>query len=250
MGRLDGRVALVTGAAQGIGAEVARRLAREGARVAVNDRVASPQLDAVVAEVGGIAAPADVSDSRQVGAMFDAVEEQLGDAELLVSNAAFMAMGPFPPDDFAAWWRQLDVNLSGTFFAARRAAEGMRRLGRGRIVVVSSYWGITGWPEATGYSASKGGLIALGKSLARELGPEGILTNVVAPGVIDSPQLEVDAEAAGVSFDEIKRRYAEAIPAGRVGTTAEVAATVAFLCSDGAGAFVGQVVSPNGGELR
>lgn len=245
-----GQVALVTGAAQGLGSAIARRLARDGARVVVNDRRASSALDSLADEIGGLAAPADVSRPHEVAGMFDRVESELGDVEILVSNAAFMDMGSFPPADHETWWRQLDVNLSGTFFAVRRALPGMRRAGRGRIVIVSSYWGICGWPHATGYCASKAGLIALGRTLGRELAPEGILSNVVAPGVIDTPQLDVDASASGVSRAEITERYADAIPTGAVGTPEQVAAAVAFLCSQRSSAFVGQVLQPNGGELR
>src|SRR5919112_1738054 len=104
--------------------------------------------------------------------------------------------------------------------------------------------GVFGWPNATAYSASKAGLISLGKTLGRELAPENIITNVVAPGVTDTPQLGVDANDAGVSLEEIKARYAAETPLGRIGRPEDVAATVAFLAGEGSGAFVGQVVQP------
>jgi NAD(P)-dependent dehydrogenase (short-subunit alcohol dehydrogenase family) len=126
----------------------------------------------------------------------------------------------------------------------------MRRLGRGRIVLVSSEWGVVGWPNATAYSASKAGLISLGKTLGRELAPENIITNVVAPGVTDTPQLEVDARDAGVTLEEIKARYAAETPLGRIGHPEEVAATIAFLAGEGSTALVGQVIQPNGGTTR
>jgi NAD(P)-dependent dehydrogenase (short-subunit alcohol dehydrogenase family) len=241
---------LVTGAARGIGAATARRLAAEGALVAVNDIDDSADLRRVVKETAGLPAVGDVADPAQVRALVAAVEREAGPVEALVSNAAFMAMGRFDEQDATTWWRHLDVNLTGTFHLVREVLPGMHRLGRGRIVIVSSEWGVTGWPNATGYAASKAGLISLTKTLARELAPEGILVNAIAPGVTDTPQLEVDARDAGVAVEEIRARYAAETPAGRIGRPEEVAATVAFLVSDRAGAFVGQILQPNGGTTR
>lgn len=233
-------MALVTGAARGIGAATARRLATDGFAIAVNDLEDSERLRDVVRDTGGIAAIGDVADPDRVRALVD----QVGPVEVLVANHAFMEMAPLTEQDPATWWRHLDVNLTGTFNLVRAALPGMRQLGHGRIVVVSSEWALTGWPNATGYAASKAGLIALTKTLARELGPEGILANAIAPGVTDTPQLEVDARDAGVPLDEIRARYAKQAPAGRIASPEDIAATVAFLASDRAGAFVGQVLPP------
>jgi 2-hydroxycyclohexanecarboxyl-CoA dehydrogenase len=250
MGRLDGVPALVTGAAQGIGRAAAVRLAQEGARVAVNARLDDERLAASVAAAGGVPAPADLADAAAVRAMVDGAEARLGPIEVLVANAARMSMSPFLDADPATWWQQLDVNLTGHLHVIAGVLPGMRRLGRGRIVIVSSYWGIIGWPNATGYASSKSALIALGRSLARELAPDGIHVSIVAPGVIDTPQLEVDARDAGKPLAEMHAIYAEGIPAGRIGTAEEVAATIAFLAADRTGAYAGQVLHPNGGELR
>jgi 2-hydroxycyclohexanecarboxyl-CoA dehydrogenase len=247
---LEGRVALVSGAAQGLGRSVAERLAAEGARVAANDRRPSAQLDEVVARTGGIPAVADVSDPEAVRRMVGEVEQQLGPPGVLVANHAYMSMAPFVEHDPADWWLNVDVNLSGTFFLIRSVLPGMRRLGRGRIVIIASEFGVVGWANATAYSASKAGLISLTKTLGRELGPEGILVNAIAPGIMDTPQLDVDAKDAGVSPEEIRRRYAAESPIGRIGRTEEMAALAAFLASDGAGAFVGQILQPNGGTTR
>ncbi len=250
MGTLDGIPALVTGAAQGIGRAAALRLARDGARVAVNARVADDRLAGTVAACGGIAASADLADPTAVRRMVAHVEAELGPVEVLVANAARMSMSPYLDAAPDAWWEQLDVNLTGHIHVVEAVLPGMRRLGRGRIVIVSSYWGIIGWQNATGYASSKSGLIALGRSLARELGPEGIGVSIVAPGVVDTPQLEVDARDAGKPLAEMHAIYAEGIPAGRIGTADEVAATISFLAADVTGAWSGQILHPNGGEIR
>ena len=243
-------VALVTGAAQGIGRAIAARLAADGARVAANDIGPRPELDELVAELGAIAAPADVSDREQVRRMVDAVERAAGPIDVLVANAAYMTMGPLlehPPED---WWKVVDTNLTGTFHLIQAVLPGMRRLGRGRIVVVSSYWGVVGWRNATAYAASKAGLIALVKTLGRELAPEGILVNAVAPGITDTPQLQVDAADAGITLDEMRRVYAENVPLRRIGRPEDIAAAVALLADPELGAMVGQTVQVNGGEVR
>jgi len=247
---LTGKVVLVTGAAQGMGAEHARRLAASGATVAVNDREASAGLSALASELSGLAAPGDVSDPEQVRALVQRVESELGPIDVLVANHAFMTMGPFLDADPATWWKVIDTNLGGTFHLVQAVLPGMRRRGAGRIVVISSEWGVTGWPEATAYSASKAGLISLVKTLGRELAPEGIIVNAVAPGVTDTPQLEVDARSAQITLDEMRAVYAGSIPLGRIGTPAEIAGVVALLCDFRLSAIIGQVVQANGGSTR
>jgi 2-hydroxycyclohexanecarboxyl-CoA dehydrogenase len=250
MGRLDGRLALVSGAAQGLGRAIATRLAAEGARLAVNDRRPSPELDRLAAETAGVTAVADVSDPDAVDGMVAEVERAHGPIDVLVANHAYMSMQPFVAHDPEDWWRNVDVNLSGTFFLVRAVLPGMRRNGGGRIVIIASEFGVVGWANATAYSASKTGLISLTKTLGRELGPENILVNAIAPGIMDTPQLDVDAVDAGVSPEEIRRRYAADSPMGRIGRPEEIAALAAFLSTGGAGAFVGQILQPNGGTTR
>jgi NAD(P)-dependent dehydrogenase (short-subunit alcohol dehydrogenase family) len=244
-----GRVALVTGAAQGIGRAVARRLSAEGATVAVND-LPDARLAALAHELGGFAAPADVSDHGQILSMAREIESALGAIDILVCNAAYMSMAPLLEHSPADWWRVIDTNLTGSFYLIQAVLPGMRRQGAGRIVIISSYWGVIGWPEATAYAASKAGLIALTKTLGRELAPSGIVVNAVAPGVISTPQLEVDAAAAGVDVEEMRRRYAAQVPLGRIGHPEEVASAVALLADFELGAMVGQVLQVNGGEIR
>lgn len=238
--------ALVTGAAQGIGRAIALRLAADGARVAVNDRESSPALDELAASVGGTTAPADVSDRDQVRDMV----ARTGPVDILVCNAAYMTMSPFLDHPAQDWWKVVDTNLTGTFHLIQAVLPGMRSRGGGRVVIVTSYWGVTGWPNATAYAASKAGLIALTKTLGRELAPEGIIVNAVAPGVIATPQLETDAKDAGVTLEEVQRRYAEGVPLGRIGRPEEIADAVAFLADPEVGAMVGQILQVNGGETR
>jgi NAD(P)-dependent dehydrogenase (short-subunit alcohol dehydrogenase family) len=244
--RLQGRRALVTGAGQGIGRAIATRLAAEGATVAVNDLVEDDRVTSLVASIGGVPAVGDVSDPAAVAALVD----RAGDVDVLVVNHAHMTMGALEDYDLEDWWRVVDTNLGGTFHLVQAVLPGMRRIGSGRIVVVSSEWGVVGWPGATAYSASKAGLVSLVKTLGRELAPEGIIVNAVAPGVVDTPQLEVDAAAEGVTREEVVARYGAEIPLGRVGRPEEIAATVAMLTDPRMGSLVGQVVQVNGGSTR
>jgi len=247
---LDGRVALVTGAAQGMGAAHARRLAAAGATVAVNDIRDSAELDALADEIGGLTAAGDVSGPDECVRIVADVVQAAGRLDVLVANHAYMTMAPLLDHDDADWWKVVDTNLSGTFYLVQAVLPHMRNAGAGRIVVVSSEWGITGWPEATAYAASKAGLISLVKTLGRELAPERIIVNAVAPGVTDTPQLQVDADAAGVELEAIHRHYASSIPLGRIGLPDEVAAAVELLADFDVEAVVGQVISCNGGSTR
>lgn len=250
MSSLKGRTVLVTGAAQGMGAAHARRLAAEGATVAVNDIRGSAALDELATAVGGLAVPGDVSDRAACAQIAETVVDATGRFDVLVANHAYMTMAPLLEHDEADWWRVVDTNLGGTFHLVQAVLPHMRRLGAGRIVVISSEWGVTGWPEATAYAASKAGLIALVKTLGRELASEGIIVNAVAPGVTDTPQLQVDADAAGIALADMHRRYAESIPMGRIGSVEEIAAAVRFLADFEMSAVVGQVIACNGGATR
>ncbi len=233
------RVALVTGAATGIGAATADLLERKGLTVARNHLPGQ--------SVPGYSAPADVADPDAVERMVARVRGDIGPVSVLVCNAAHMVMGGIDEVGPEAFWRVIDTNLTGSFNCIRACAPAMSAAGWGRIVTIASGWGVTGWPRASAYSASKAGIISLTRAVARELGPSGVTANAVAPGVVDTPQLDVDAMDAGVSPAEIRARYAAQVPLGRVGSPDDVAAVVAHLCSEAAGTITGQVVGVDGG---
>ena len=243
-------VALITGAAQGLGRATALRLAADGHRVAVNDIADDARLRDLADQIGGVAVPADIADPGAGPELAREVAGRLGPVRILVANAAAMAMSPFldaKPDD---WWRQVDVNLTGHFRLIQAVIPGMRAAGHGRIVIIASGWGVIGHPNATAYAASKAGLIALTKGLGRELGPQGILANAIAPSYIDTEQLRVDASDAGISLDEMRQRYRDLVPVRRLASPDDIAAAVSFLAGPGSTAVVGQVLQPSGGVTR
>jgi NAD(P)-dependent dehydrogenase (short-subunit alcohol dehydrogenase family) len=250
MPRHSGRIALVSGATQGIGAAIANRLAAEGASVGVNGPIRDARMDAVVAATGGFPAAADVSDPAAVAAAVADIERTRGPVDILVCNAAYMTMGPFTDHEDDDWWKVVDTNLSGTIYLVQAVLDGMRRKGGGNVVIIASEWGVIGWPNAGAYSASKAGLIALTKSLGRELAPEGITVNGIAPGIIDTPQLQVDADDAGITLAEMHEQYARDIPLGHIGRPEDIAAAVSLLARADMGAFVGQTIQINGGTTR
>ena len=244
------RVAFVTGAAQGLGHATALRLAADGFAVAVNDISDDGRLAALASQIGGLAVPGDIADPDAVTVMARETARHFGGVGVLVANAAAMEMGSFLTQDPRTCWRQVEVNLSGHFRLIQAVVPHMRAAGGGRIVLIASGWGVIGHPNATAYAASKAGLIALAKGLGRELAPQGILANAIAPSYIDTEQLGVDAADAGITLDEMRQRYRELIPTGQLATVEDIAAAVAFLAGPGGSAFVGQVLQPGGGVTR
>lgn len=233
-----------------MGQAIAGRLARDGHRVAVldvneeaADKVAS-QLNADGADA--IAVPADVADNGNVTAAFDSVRRALGPVEVLVTSAAIAGFQPFGEITIEDWNRYLAVNLTGTFLCLQAALPDMVEAGWGRVVTISSAAAQTGSPRQGHYSASKGGVIALTKTIALEYAALGVTANTVAPFTTDTPMLRA-AQDAG---DLPPTKYlAKASPVGRLGTGEDIAATCAFLCSDEAGYITGQVVGVNGGAV-
>jgi 2-hydroxycyclohexanecarboxyl-CoA dehydrogenase len=227
---LEGRVAVVTGAGRGIGLRIAEVLIANGALVAALDVVPPEREDVLGIEC-------DISDEPAVNAAFDQVEAALGPVSVLVLNAGITTLVPFEKTSAELWERTLSINLTGAFHAARRAVPGMRAQGYGRIVALGAAAGKSGGTRSAAYSASKAGLMALVKSLAVEYARDGITANVEAPALIDTGML-VNA-----------RELVERVPVGRLGTTDEVAALVAYLASGHAGYITGEVVDINGGTL-
>jgi NAD(P)-dependent dehydrogenase (short-subunit alcohol dehydrogenase family) len=226
------RVVLVTGSTGGIGRSLVTRFNADGWQVAASTHH------------GGELA-ADLADPDEVARLIGRVIVRFGRLDALIVNHATMAMAPVDAHDPADWWRIVDTNLSGAFYLARDAAPHLVAA-NGSIVFISSEWGVIGWPRASAYSASKAGLMGLTRALARELAP-AVRVNALAPGAVDTPQLEVDARDAGLTLDEIRARYAREAPLRRIGTPAEVAASVAFLVSADAANYTGQVLHPNAG---
>ncbi|HJO99888.1 MAG: beta-ketoacyl-ACP reductase [Acidimicrobiales bacterium] len=231
------RVVLVTGGNRGIGLACATAFAAQGDKVAVTCRGEPP---AEVLEAGLLAVPCDITDPDQVDAAFIHVEEEFGPVEVLVANAGITRDGlvlRMSDDDFTD---VIDTNLIGSFRVARRAVKAMMRARWGRIILVSSIAGRIGQTGQANYSASKAGLVGLGRSLAKEFSSRGITVNIVAPGPILTDMLAALPE-------EQQASYAEAVPLGRLGQPGEVAEVVRFLASDGAAYVTGAVVPVDGG---
>jgi 2-hydroxycyclohexanecarboxyl-CoA dehydrogenase len=244
------RIAVVTGGGSGLGRSISLKLAADGHRVAVVD-VNSENAEKVAAEIhaaGGtaIALGVDVSDEEAVEAGFIAVREQFGPVEILVTSAAIAGFTRFDQITLDEWNRYLAVNLTGTFLCVRAVLSDMVTAKWGRIVTISSAAGQQGAPKQGHYSATKGGVIAMTKTIALDYARKGITANTVPPFVIDSPMLRQQQEEGKLPATEVLTR---AIPAGRLGVGEEVAAVCSFLCSDGAGYVNGQVIGVNGGAV-
>jgi len=239
--RLEGRKALVTGGASGIGAAIARRLAAEGATVVIGD-VNVEGARSVAAEIGAGVAELDVTDPRSAAS----VAAEHGPFAILVNNAGTDDFAFFTEMTPERWRRLLAVNLEGVFACTHAVLPAMQRAGYGRIVNVASEAGRVGSKGSAVYSAAKGGVIAFTKTIARENARYGITCNAVAPGPIDTPLLN-----AARSLAEIGERIIETMKSAtqmrRLGTPDEVAAAVAFLASDDASYVTGETLGVSGG---
>ena len=267
--KLAGRVALITGAGSGLGREIALAFAREGAKVAINDvrREGADRVAQEVQAVGGDALTlvADVSDSVEVRAMFEQLIETWATLDVLVNNAGIAVVSDEVKSNFnqalaemlstgratrsvgatrtmldSHWRRTLAIHLDGTFYCTREALKIMEAKGAGKVINMASVAGTAGLLGSPDYSAAKAGIIGFSKSVAREVISRGIYVNVIAPGFIDTPLLDMMDET-------MKQMIALQCPIGRLGTPQEVAAVALYLASDDSSYTVGQVISPNGG---
>ncbi len=241
MFRLDGKIALITGASGGIGAAIARTLHGQGATVALSGTRADA-LETLTAELGERAhvCPADLRDPAAPDALVATAEKAAGPLDILVNNAGFtrdMLALRMKDED---WQAVLDVDLTAPFRLARAAMRGMLRRRAGRIIGIASIVGTTGNPGQANYAAAKAGLVGMTKAMAQEVGARGITVNIVAPGFIQTPMTDALS-------DEQKKKLNDAIPLGRMGQPADVAAAVAYLASTEAGWVTGATLHVNGG---
>jgi 3-oxoacyl-[acyl-carrier protein] reductase len=228
-----GRSVLVTGGNRGIGAAIAKAFLDAGDQVAVTYRSGEPPA-------GFLGVKCDVTDAEQVEAAFAEIEAVHGPVEVLVANAGITRDTLVLRMTDEDWDAVIETNLTGSYRVAKRAAKGMLRQRRGRIVFISSVVGLLGSPGQVNYAASKSGLIGMARSLARELGSRGITANVVAPGFIETDMTAALPEAT-------QQDYKSRIPLGRFGDTAEIAAAVRWISSDEAAYITGAVIPVDGG---
>jgi 3-oxoacyl-[acyl-carrier protein] reductase len=254
VGRLEGKVAIVTGASRGIGAAVCERFAREGARVVVNsapeERMESLAADVVDRIVSGggeaISVVADVSDEAQVDRMVATARDEFGDVDVMVANAATATRLPWTDFSVEEWDRIHAVNVRGTYLCARAVQEGMLRQGGGSIITVSSVMAHLGMTGSLAYVTSKAAIVGLTRALAREVGKDGIRVNAVMPGAI---RTEHEVEQ-GRDESASAARAAERQSLPRRGYAGDLAGTFLYLASDDSAFVTGQVIAVDGGWVN
>jgi 2-hydroxycyclohexanecarboxyl-CoA dehydrogenase len=244
--RLDGSIALVTGGASGIGAATARRLAAEGARVAIADLNLEGARE-LAGEIDGMAVEMDVADHMSVRMGVAAASVEFGPPDILVNNAGTDRFAFFVNTDEETWDFVLGVNLRGTIAVTHAVLPTMQRNGRGSIVNVASEAGRVGSQGSAIYSAAKAGVIGFTRAIARESARFGVRVNAVAPGPIETPLLNSAEEQLGEIGARLKRGMIEATQLKRAGTPEEVAATIAFLAGPDASYVTGQTLNVSGG---
>lgn len=243
----NGRVAVVTGGASGIGEAIVRALCRDGFAVAINYNRSEAQALALASELSAkgsnvITIKADVSSSEQVNDMMNTVKQMLGTPEVLVNNSGIAQQKLFTDITDDDWNTMIGTNLTGVFNTCRAVLPFMIHEKKGSIINISSMWGQVGASCEVHYSASKAGVIGLTKALAQEVAPSGITVNCVAPGAIETKMM------SSFSHEDIDC-LCEEIPMGRIGLPEEIANVVSFLASDKASYMTGQVIGVNGGMV-
>lgn len=241
---LVGKTALVTGAAQGIGAAIAQSLADAGAHVVISDQREPVETLTAITAAGGSARSVicDVSDAANVSVLFQRITDTEATLDFTINAAGILSEAKIIDMDVSDFDRIIAVNLRGSFLIAQGAARMMQPAGHGRIILISSELAYLGRAEFSAYCASKAGVVGLTRSLARELAPD-IQVNSVAPGPVDTPMLALE----NMSQDWIDKELDN--PLGRVGKPSEISGLVRFLCGPDAGFFTGQTLSPNGGAV-
>ncbi|HEY3713294.1 MAG TPA: SDR family NAD(P)-dependent oxidoreductase [Jatrophihabitantaceae bacterium] len=248
---MSNRVALVTGAAQGIGRGIAEQLGADGFRVGVADLNldAAEETAAAIRSAGGsaIAVQIDVTDTASVQAAVKAVTEEVGSIEVVVNNAGFDDFMKFLDTTEDFWDRVLEVNFKGTLRVVQATAPGMVERGWGRVVNIGSDAGRVGSSLEAVYSGAKGGIIAFSKTLARELATTGVTVNTVCPGPTDTPALRKFAANSGDDAEKVITGMTRAVPMRRLAHPADIAGAVAYFASDAASYVTGQTLSVSGG---
>jgi 3-oxoacyl-[acyl-carrier protein] reductase len=252
LGVLEGRTALITGASRGIGRAIALAFAREGADVAINhhppaDAKFPGAADEVAREVRSLGRralliAADVAQEGPVQAMVDRVLEDFGRVDILVNNAGFVTLSRVESMEVALWDDMIATHLRGTFLTTRLVLPGMLARGHGRIINIASQIGQIGRERFAHYAAAKAGIVGFSKSLAREVGPRGVLVNCIAPGPINTG---IVPQTPGEPVVD----YISPLPLRRLGEPDEVAPTAVFLASDASSYYTGQTLGPNGGDV-
>ena len=236
------RIALVTGASRGIGQAIAKRLANEGYLVigtATSEKGAAAVND-YLQELGGAGRVLNVQDAEQINQLFDSIEKEFGNVQVLVNNAGITQDGLLMRMDDNAWERVLEINLTSVFRTSKRAIKGMMKARQGRIINITSVVAAMGNAGQTNYTASKAGIEGFTRSLAREIGSRQITVNCVAPGFIDTDMTKDLDEA-------LIQSMLNAVPLARLGKPEDIAAAVNFLASEEAGYITGTVLDVNGG---
>ena len=239
----DQRVAIVTGAAQGIGAGIARELAADGHKVVVAD-LNLEGARKVAAEIDGVAKRLDVSDPEQVAAFVAEVTGELGRIDILVNDAALVPFVPWDQLDFAEWRKVMSVNLDGMFLMTKAVIPVMEKAGYGRIVNIASNTFVAGTPNFAHYVATKGASIGFVRALAGEIGERGITINAVAPGLTETEGVLAGPHNEGFGYVVAAQAFK------RKGLPSDIAPAVAFLASEKAGWITGQTLVVDGGHTR
>ncbi len=241
--QFEGKTAIITGSSRGLGKAIAEKLGSLGANIVLNGTTESVLKTAGELEAAGIKVAATVGDVRNaedVKAMIAKAVDTFGGVDILINNAGITRDKPMAMMSEDDWDTVLDINLKGTFLCTKAASKLMIKKRYGRIINISSVAGAYGNPGQANYSASKGGMIALTKTTAKELAPRGVTCNAVTPGLIESDMTEILPE-------DLKKKYLEKIALGRFGTPEDVANVVAFLASEESGYVTGQVIDIDGG---